>query len=219
LTPIQLRNDLYNAYDLMLENGISIYNQPIAYEQQSTTIRITWRQSRITLAKPQYFGTFEQYLSIAKDGSYSCLLVDGALLRLSYVFKRNKLIAHSLWYYPCPLNLPKEELRTEPLVDLVELYADAGIDYYCFRGPIRFDYDSERAEELAHPATHVHFIREECRTPVIRPLSPGSFLKFVFFNFYHELWDSFKFIKDLPEEHFAQTIFPKEEKLIHFSWR
>ncbi|MFK5970394.1 MAG: DUF2290 domain-containing protein [Candidatus Marithrix sp.] len=219
MTPRQLRNDLQNAYDLFLEKKISIYNQPIAYEQNGSTIRISWHQSNETLAKPKYFGTFKQYLSIVKDDSYSCLLADGGLLRISYTFKRNRLVAHNLWYYPCPLDLPRKELLIEPLIDLAELYAEAGIDCYRFGGPIRFDYDSERIEEIVHPATHVHFIRENCRMPVKRPLSPGTFLKFIFLNFYPELWDSFEFLRDLPEETFKQTIFVEEEKLIHFSWR
>lgn len=219
MTPSQLRNDLQNIYDLMAEKGISLYNRYIVDIKNYPFRQITWHQSDNTISKTQYFGTYDQYLSIVKDNSFSCLLTDGSLLRISYTFNRNNLIGHNLWYYPCPLDLPEEDLIREPLGDLIEIYAKAGVGYWRFRGPIRFDYDAERAEELTHPEVHVHFIRDDCRTPAKRPLSPGTFFKFVFFNFYRELWNSHPFLRELPEEHFNQTIFPQEERLIHFSWR
>jgi len=64
LTPSQLRNDLQNAYDLMLEKGFSIYNQPLSYEQNGSTIRVTWRQSGT------HFGTFNHFCGGRKINTF-----------------------------------------------------------------------------------------------------------------------------------------------------
>ncbi|MCP4104645.1 MAG: DUF2290 domain-containing protein [Desulfobacteraceae bacterium] len=218
MNPTQVRNDLQNAFDLFAEKGIALICQQITDERESKYRRITWRQSSETISKPQFFGTVEQYLSILKDNSFSCLLFDGSILRTSYSYHRNDLIAHNLWYYPCPFEFPRDELLTEPLGDLIDIYSEAGTEYFRLRGPIRFDYDVMRAEELEHPSVHAHFINDDCRIPVKRPLSPGTFFKFIFFNFYKELWNSFSFLRELPEDTFNQTILPNEEKFIHFSW-
>ena len=103
MTPRQIRNDLQNALDLMADAGICLAVGNVLYERHDVTVRITWKQSGFTLARPQHFGTLEQYKSIIRDGSYSGILLDGSLLRLSYTFERNNLKYHNLWYYPCPI--------------------------------------------------------------------------------------------------------------------
>lgn len=219
MNPNRIRNDIQNIIDLLAEKGISLFNQPLLYNRNGQRVMLSWRQSSSTLSKPQYFGTLDQYISILKDNSFTSLLLDGSIIRMSYTFYRNDLVSHNLWYYPCPLNLPKEELLSEPVIDIIDSYSDQHLNLFRFRGPLRFDYDSDRAEEINHPASHVHFIHESCRTPVKRPLSPGTFTKFIFYNFYKEIWDSYEFLKELPEEKFNQTIFPQEEEHIHFAWR
>lgn len=219
MTPNQLRNDIQNACDLLAYQGISLFSQPIHIERNDTIARITWKQTSITQAKPHKFGSIEQYMSIIRDGSFTCVLLDGSLLRLSYTFERNDLTSHNLWYYPCPFSIPIDELLADPLLDIIEMYAESGIDHWRLKGPIRFDFDAKSSKPIFHPASHVHFQHEYCRIPARKPLSPGRFLKFVFLNFYQELISKYTFLVEWPEENFDQTIFPIEENLIHFSWR
>lgn len=219
MTPNQLRNDIQNACDLLTDKGVSLFSQPIYTERNDTTVRITWKQTSITHAKPHKFGSIEQYISIIQDSSFTCVLLDGSLLRLSYTFERNDLISHNLWYYPCPFNIPREELLIDPLLDIIEIYAESGVDQWRMKGPIRFDFDAKRAYSISHPASHVHFQHEYSRIPARKPLSPGRFLKFIFLNFYQELLSKYSFLSEWPEDNFNQTIFPDEEQLVHFSWR
>ncbi|MBF0541866.1 MAG: DUF2290 domain-containing protein [Nitrospirae bacterium] len=190
----------------------------MSYSNDNNYTNISWRQSYTTASKPNRFGTLEQYISIIQDRSYSCLLFDGSFLRISYSFKSTKLVSHSLWYYPCPFNIPYDDLLTDPVLDLIEMYVEQGFKYCHFKGPIRFDYDSERISTEFHPSTHVHFIDNNCRIPVKKPLSPGTFIKFIFRNFYLEYWKQYSFLKELHECFFDITILPQEEKCVHFSW-
>ena len=219
MTPNQLRSDIQNAMDLLSNKGVSLISQPINIERNDNIARITWKQTSITNAKPYHFGTIDQYISIIKDSSFTCVLLDASLLRLSYTFERNELIAHNLWYYPCPFDIPLAELLVDPLLDVVETYLDGGTDKWRMKGPMRFDFDLKKADSLFHPASHVHFQHEFSRIPVRMPLSPGRFLKFIFWNFYQNLLSRYSFLIEWPEDSYNQTIHPDQEKLIHFSWR
>ncbi|MCK4814677.1 DUF2290 domain-containing protein [bacterium] len=215
----QIRSELENSLDLLVENNISIYNQNIHITQSNKIIKISWKQTSQTQAKPYRFGTLEQYKSILADNSYTCILIDGSIFRISYTFQRESIISHSLWYYPCPFNIPYDDIKTDPLLDLVEIYSEAGFEYCNFKGPLRFDYDLTRSISIYHPASHVHICNADCRIPAKAPISPGAFFKFIFFNFYPDIWEENKFIKDLPEHRYDKTIVLDESKLIHFSWK
>ena len=219
MTPNQLRNDIRNACDLLADKEIAIIIQPVHIERNKNIVQILWKQTSITNAKPYHFGTIDQYISLIEDSSYTCVLLDGSLLRLSYTFERDKLIAHNLWYYPCPFDIPRDELQIYPLIDILETYISDDIDKWRMKGPLRFDFDIKSAKPNLHPACHVHFQCENCRIPVCKPISPGRFLNFIFLNFYQNLLTKYPFLIEWPEDNYNQTILKAEEELIHFSWR
>ena len=214
----QIRSELENSLDLLIQNSISIYNQKIHIIQRNKIIKICWKQTSQTQVKPYQFGTLQQYKSILMDNSFTCILLDGSVFRISNTFQREYIISHSLWYYPCPFNIPFEEIMTDPLIDLVEIYSEAGYEYCNFKGPLRFDYDIARSVAIYHPASHVHICNADCRIPAKAPISPSTFFKFIFINFYPEIWEKHKFIKELPEHPYNKTIELDQSKFIHFSW-
>ncbi|KJR41001.1 hypothetical protein MCHI_003099 [Candidatus Magnetoovum chiemensis] len=230
MTPKRTRDELQNILELLAAKGISIAKGYISFEPSKKCTNISWRQTSKTLSKPQHFGTIEQYKSIIEDGSYSCILQDISILRMSYKFKDSKVNSHSLWYYPCPFKIPDDALLQEPILDLIEIYANAGTKDLLLRGHLRFDFDADfdknESKLPSHPIAHAHIINDACRIPVKNPIPVGTFFKFIFLNFYPDIWNRFEFIKKLEEYTFQlpdkfnskETILSEEKKLLHFSW-
>ncbi len=218
MTPNKIRSQLDNALTLFIYKNIAIYSQIVHIIRDRDMTSITWKQTSKTVTKPYKYGAFNQYKGILKDRSYSCILIDGSILRISYTFQKKILISHNLWYFPCPFNIPVNEIRSDPILDLVNRYADQGIQFCNFKGPIRFDYDPNRAIAIRHPASHVHLFDSECRIPVKAPICPGTFFKFVFFNFYPNIWETNPFLQELHEEYFDISLMKNEHKQIHLAW-
>ena len=85
--------------------------------------------------------------------------------------------------------------------------------------PIRFDYDKENAKEIVHPETHLTLGQyKNCRIPVIAPIVPSVFMRFIFENFYSSILkkniDNFPFDK----ERFDASIKESEKQVIHIAF-
>ena len=141
------------------------------------------------------YSSLDEYLMFLRDRSFFVVFKDGALLQISYKFRRSVLIGHRLCFYPCPVEFDFEDLEEYALEEIVELSASP----YTLRlvSPIRFDFDPEQ-ERDDHPSSHLHLSCRSCRIPVQIPLSIGHFLNFVLINFYPEDWDSIEILRNWP---------------------
>lgn len=214
----QLRTEIKNFIDLVIDYEIAISANPVVCNNIGSMQRVTWQHpANVPHILTNYeFATIDEYCSLLMSQSYSLVLFDGALVQISFDVQGNRLIGHRLCYYPCPFDIDAEEFLMSSIGDLVETYRDHGSDLFRLRTPIRFDYDPDNAKKN-HPATHAHFLWEHCRCSLAAPISLGHFIKFVFNNFYPQLWENYDFIKEWPQEMAARTITPSEERLIHFS--
>ena len=117
-------------------------------------------------------------------GAFNSVLLDGAILQLSYDFKARKLVRHRLAYLPSPRlldyqNLPELYLHETPFVDIVGSQVVAV--------PVRFDYDARDGVVIdeMHPAAHLTLGQyKHCRIPVSAPVTPAVFVDFIVRHFY-----------------------------------
>jgi hypothetical protein len=177
--------------------------------------RVTW--SQITSSKGCLFrercASIDEYIEWVKSNSYSALLYDGSFFQITYDFDSDELVGHRLVYYPCPYDIDEQLLRTEGLLDVIQMCNQKDIR---LRSPLRFDYDKDAFSE-SHPASHMTLLWEHCRWPVVTPLSLGHFVRFIFKHFYPNLWELHDFINRWPQKSYNSSITKHEQMMLHIS--
>lgn len=166
---------------------------------------LTWANS----VSPSFSSTtLGEYQRLIAGRQYTCLLRDGSFLQISAMFDGQRLIRHRYCFFPCPLTLDLGEDLT--ISEHIELLSDAELlERLRLDGPIRFDFDAVAACE-GHPASHLTALRSSCRVPVFAPLSVGHFVRFVFANFYPDLWEAHELLRTWPIEWHHRTITASE---------
>lgn len=153
----------------------------------------------------------DAYKEIIKHRAYTCILLDGAILQISYAISDRKLIKHRLGFFSSP-NL--ERYEDDPSsYDEDNLYTEAA-SKNTVPFPFRFDYDSE--ERANHPFTHLTLGQYKgCRIPVSAPLTPAIFIRFIVSHFYNTIWEKAK--NSFPKSRlaFKETIRQEERKALH----
>lgn len=125
----------------------------------------------------------DAYFRMLSERNFNALLLDGALLQLSYRYARNgALTHHRLAFFPSPDletfgMAPDDYLADAPYLDIVARRVAPM--------PIRFDFDSAAATPVVHPASHLSLGEyADCRIPVSHPLTPIAFVRFILSSFY-----------------------------------
>lgn len=153
------------------------------------------------------------HCELTEKRSYNAKLIDGGLLQLQYLFEGDRLVKHRLAFLPSPSLRPFQDDPEGYLRD--ELYLEIVLRRIV-PFPLRFDFDVNAAQDVAHPACHLTLGDVKgCRIPVSAPLTPRWFLEFILRNFYST--DSHDLTSALPlhRHHFPQTITAREQDLIH----
>lgn len=194
--------------NLLVENGFSVYqNYPIEKISVDGVISVEWKHVNNLSISLKNISYKDIYGELDKNRDYSIKLLDGALMHMMYKFKGNEIISHRLAFYPSPL---LENYQNEPEFyeeDLI--YADI-IYKNIVAFPIRFDYNRDEVQsEYSHPKSHVTLGQyKNCRIPAMGPITPKTFIEFIFKNFYSIAYyeslnnkiksycDSFNTIKD-----------------------
>ncbi len=218
MTPSSLAKKITSFFFWLLETEIAINAK---YHLQKKIGKglflISW--SPRTCFDPYRYddANFDQYMEMLQGGHYSCVLRDGSLLQVTYWLRGGHIIRHRLCLYPCPIDL-EDEIDLHSLESI--LYT-IGPEEYRERGrlisAIRFDFDPEQAYDL-HPASHLHFNSECCRIPVKSGVDFGTFIKFIFRNYYPELWMKYDSIRNLSSTNSPVTITKEEVKTAHIHW-
>ena len=203
--------------------------------------------SNSTISVP--FATVAGYRRLIDTRQYNFMLYDGAIFQLFFVFRRIDLVKHSLSYFPCPAEIPTDfPVADQAISDIVDqtLYsAYESLEWLHLvresatglprkqlhskqrgsfqlrlnmRSPIRFDFDPASSGHL-HPASHVHIGHPDCRIPVFAALSFGHFVKFVFMNFYSELWAKHQFLREWPLDEHNRSLAQEDAIHLHFNCR
>lgn len=108
MTVKQLRKEINNFATYLYRNKIAIHINPIIVKPISNTESIlTWSSLEgFNSIHSVPFATIIDYKRIIENQQYNILLFDGSIIQILYKFRRNRIIRHSLSYYPCPIKLP-----------------------------------------------------------------------------------------------------------------
>jgi hypothetical protein len=170
---------------------VTFYNLPCE-RRWGPIQRVSWPTAGASAARAMAFGSLEHYLSLIRDGAFTCLLFDHSILQASYDSDGTNIVAHSLLYWPAPVT------TLEPIEDLGDLCAmialcmesparAAPLCELYLRSPMRFDFDPDHASD-DHPEVHLHTQFDDTRIHIDRPMSFTTFVKLVFRTFYRERW-------------------------------
>ena len=217
-----VRRDIARLLGALIDADIALLMEPVVEQGLNSEGEKITRITSPGMLKAsgalfrEEFATVTEYYNWLKNGAYSAVLFDGAILQLSYDFEGEELISHRLGFYPCPFEVDKELLRSGPILDIIELYWGGSETEIRLRSPLRFDYQ-RKAQKFGHPAAHLTLLWEHCRWAVIAPLSPGHFIRFIFRHFYPHLWGAHGFLRNWPQELGNRTITKEEESILHIS--
>lgn len=134
------------------------------------------------------WSSVSEYLSILKSGQYSALLFDGSLLQITVDYSELELVGHRYAYFPCPIvpslvGIDQASAAGLPLDEyLRESIQTAPIEELRSWPTMRFDFVS--TEVKGEPFSHLHLGPEECRLPLLGPLSLFRFFSFLARSFY-----------------------------------
>ena len=92
-TMVMMRDELLSAW----------YNLVPPVDDTDRRCQITWNNHVPgVLAGSGGFTKLEQYLHILETNSYHCLLFDGSIIRVNYVFEDDLLLEQNLLWWPSP---------------------------------------------------------------------------------------------------------------------
>jgi hypothetical protein len=211
-----IRSEIAGFLADLVDSNVAIFANPVV----DANGRVGWP---LTTAGDRFLQdrtppTVRDYRWWVEHGAYSAVLFDGALLQMTYEFDRRTLIRHRLAYVPCPFEIARETLETEPLLDLFDLYARGPLESVVLRSVIRFDYDAARANP-EHAAAHLTVNSVDCRVPCAAPLRLGLFVDFIFRHFYSRTFAELPWLGSVPKRTLAKgTVTDDERSRVHLNW-
>jgi hypothetical protein len=205
MTPQEVRSEIERLVNAMIQAKLAIdVNLPVL-RRDGSDVLVTWPAYAGGALSDNQSGSIQEYRRMVLNRQYTCALIDGALIQISFTFRNAQLIGNRLCYYPCPLVFEQDDWDPSeiPLLDLfddilVEEFDDvlesiaepelrSTLARLRMRGPIRFEY-APGQQTSAHPASHAHIGEGDVRIPVFGPLSIGHFLRFVVRHYYPGIW-------------------------------
>lgn len=178
---------------LMQKRLCITYNPVRLVMDQQYRCQITWNGHVSGRANSgDSFMKLIQYHHILKTNSYHCLLFDGSLIRVNFVFENELLLTQNLLWWPAPYDYRNLLQDGFAPIDLLEdFYGDQEWHQNIrMRSPVRIDFDCNN-NKRDHPHSHLHIQHEETRIYTGSPICFNRFIDFIFRNFYPEFTFSF----------------------------
>jgi hypothetical protein len=227
MTAHELRQEIDQLVALLSEIELLV-------KSNSTTIAPSQGFTWVSWARPAESGlplggeTVAEYRAILRNGEYTCILRDGAVIQITYALKGNRLLKHRFCWIPAPVVVDPKDVKETDLAELIDqglleaglhvLDDDEAGDDLLLVAPVRFDYDPDAHEE-DHAACHLTFNRSSCRVPVFGPLSLGHFVRFVFRHFYPDEWAAEQRLRAWALRFGSRMITPAQEEEIFVECR
>ncbi len=215
-SPRVFADEITNLLDYLVQADLAISTNSVSRARGL----ITWhrRQGAGEFLLQRRLPTIETYRTWVANGDYSAMLFDGALLQITYEFNEGGLLRHRLAYVPCPFDADPGPWAECPVLDVIDLYAEAEAKNIVLRAALRFDYDPEAAAE-GHPAAHFTINATSCRVGCIAPMRLGQFADFVFRHFYPELWRAHPFFSRMSQAPAGpRSLTFQEAESAHIAW-
>ncbi|MDW9468670.1 DUF2290 domain-containing protein [Sinorhizobium meliloti] len=163
-----------------------------------------------------------EYLRCLRSGDYSLLLNDGGLIQVSLDFRGDDVVASRFCYIPCVVKFDVNEIRIEdevyPIEDFIlEMAHEELISRLCLRTPFRFEHDPTNASD-EHALNHVHLGKSASRVPVSAAMCWDHFARFVFSNFYPDVFAQVSHLLRFPPPYRPRTITDAHSQEVHFAF-
>lgn len=216
-TPSALARRVKDLLNQLLDRNLILLPNAVVADDRI----VTWRSPTPTPKFVDFleYPTIRTYRRWADSGEYSALLPDGSLLQMTYQMANGEIVGHRLAYVPCPYRIDQDLLVTEPLTDVLDLHTADPHEEITMQSTIRFDFDPVSAAS-GHPAAHLTLNVSSCRIACESPMTPESFLRFVYSNFYKAQWLSQRaFFDALPRDARQSTVTDEERLEPHVAWR
>ena len=203
-------------FDYLATSGISYIPNTIIRDYNS----VTWDRKLVSSEfivehKNESTRTYIHWLATS---NYSAVLHDGSLLQVTYFFEKNKLVRHRLSYVPCPLPYDFRSIQLDTTLDEYILEGLQTNSHILMKSQIRFDFDAKMASP-SHPESHLSINSINCRIACASPLRVGRFVKFIFKNFYPEIYDAHPKLQGFPQNGwFPNRIDPAHSSDVHVNW-
>lgn len=213
--------DLRGFINELTALGLTLDSQsPVEVSAEGGTQHvISWSKSTRLSESFGQFATIDEYVRQLQARDFHAVLLDGSFLQFSYTFVRDDLRAHRLCYYPCPIDIVDLELGEISIVEWIEgLSATELRERLRLRTPVRFDFAPHQATD-GHPASHFTISRDTCRIEVGAPVSLGHFVRFVFENFYPDLWQKHDFLRKQACHQWNTTLTAVDVDRLYVHWR
>ena len=163
---------------------------------------------------------YDKHLSVEKIMStllerkeYNILLYNRSIIQYDFMIKDGKIIKERLTFIKKHNYLwTKEEISN---MDINNFETDWFDNEMGIPVMIRVDYDEDNHIDVIHPITHMTLSNyDECRIPMMGPISLYNFIDFILNFFYDDRLDfKSKFEKN------DITITENEKKRIHLEWQ
>jgi hypothetical protein len=218
MTPVEALNQVKALTVKLVELGLSdMQNFPVLRDGANDIKYLTIPGAPNLSIAMKNLGYGEIYAELARTKSFNIRMLDGALVQFLYTFSGNDLIAHRLAYFPSP---DLETFQSEPDLYLDdEIFADI-LKKNIVPFPVRFDFDAsdEKHIDVRHPKSHLTLGQyQNCRIPMLAPLSPIVFIKFLLQHFYNTAYLVYEDRINLPLTYFQSCITANEKKTLHVS--
>ena len=196
-------------------------NSHVATKMSENRTSLKWVRSRdvpLMIGTPS---TFDGYRSLIETKDYSYLINDGGVIQIALKYDGKRIEAHRFLYHPCPFPVTKAAVDEfgGGLLDFIDgTFMDDVEDNLLLRSAIRFDYAPDAATD-SHPASHLTLNDPDCRIPARSPLQFGTFVEFVFRNFYMDAWrhPTCSELRQFRHED-EECLSPEDMRRIHLHW-
>ncbi len=197
MTPHEALSDIKNVVDMLVADELVINANAVSIHTTGHKRVVTYDSGLdLEFAIHKDFTQISEYRRHVAESMYLVMLNDGSLIQASYTFYREKLRKHRLGFFPCPVDVARDDLLEEDPLSIIDEILLGGPAAVFFRTPLRFDYSVEDARP-DHPAAHLTFNWAHCRIASSAPLSFGHFVRIVFRNFYPTIWNNVEWLCDL----------------------
>ncbi len=197
MTPHDVLSDIKNTVDLLVAEDLIINANNVSIHASGKKRIVTYDSGLdLEFAVHRDFTQLSEYRRFVSESMYLVMLNDGSLIQASYTYYRDKFNKHRLGFYPCPVDVSREDLLSEDPLAVIDTILLGAPQTIFLRSPLRFDYSQEAATP-DHPEAHLTFNWAHCRIACSAPLSFGHFVRILFRNFYPTDWHKFEWLRGL----------------------
>lgn len=178
MTAIHARQETTSLVTALLDANLVIDTNAVVIRHDGQTQLVTWSShpTREQLVVPGEFGTLLEYRRMLRNRQYTCLLAEGSLLQLSFVYRHDELIKHRFSFHPCPVLLQPEDLElADDVESVINYYLENEFTDVSAVGALTAEGEGVNVQQLATVAPEEVALAEVASKARVRLRSPIRF--------------------------------------------